>query len=171
MICICVSLSELGQGRDDGVDAVVGVREWWAVSAAPRELGRDSNHHWVLDEILGSQVANLLLTSVVDINFWVEVSHFLHTELGWVADVVEGFDLIQVQQVVSHPKLIVVLHRSVKLLHELGPEATLGHSSINLVLSLHELVVLCLNFLNNIWGVDCSLIRLPVDFVKSFSSC
>ena len=158
MICICVSLSELGQGRDDGVDAVVGVREWWAVSAAPRELGRDSNHHWVLDEILGSQVANLLLTSVVDINFWIEVSHFLHSEFGWVADVVEGLDLIQVQQVVRHPKLIVVLHGSIKLLHELGPEAALGHSPIDLVLCFHEFIVLCLNFLNNIWGMNGSLI-------------
>jgi hypothetical protein len=158
MICICVSLSELGQGRDDGVDAVVGVREWWAVSAAPRELGRDSNHHWVLDEILGSQVANLLLTSVVDIDFWVEVGHFLHTEFSWISDVMEGFDLIQVEQIVSHPELIIVLHWSIKLLHELRPATAPGHCSIDLVLSLHEFVVLCLNFLNNIWGVDGSLI-------------
>lgn len=148
------SLSELGQGGDNGVDTVVGVSEWWTVSAAPRELSRNSNDGRVLNKILWCQVTNLLLAGVVHLNFWNKLSHLLKTELGGIADVVQGLDCIQVEQVVSQPQLVVVLHRGVQLLHQLGSETTLRDGAIDLVLGLHELIILCLDLGNDVWGVN-----------------
>ena len=82
------SLTKLGQGSNNSVDTIIGVSEWWAVSAAPRELCGNSEHNWVLHQVLRCQVTYLLLASIIDLNLWIQLTHLVHTDLSWITNVV-----------------------------------------------------------------------------------
>ena len=75
----------------------------------------------------------------------------------------EGFDLVQVHQVMNHPEVIVVVHRHVQSLHGFASNTTFGNSSINLELGGHEILVLALNLSDDIWGVNLAFIGVPID--------
>jgi len=146
------------------------VGEWWTVSGSPRKLSSNSHGNWVLDQIGWGKVTNLVITVGDDSDLWVELTHFLDTELGWVADVVESFDLLEMGHVVSHPKVLVVLHWCVQLLHQFRSISTLVNSTINLVLCGHELIILALDLLNNTRGMDRLLVAAPVDGGESLGT-
>jgi len=146
------------------------VGEWWTVSGSPRKLSSNSHGNWVLDQIGWGKVTNLVITVGDDSDLWVELTHFLDTELGWVADVVESFDLLEMGHVVSHPKVLVVLHWCVQLLHQFRSISTLVNSTINLVLCGHELIILALDLLNNTRGMDRLLVAAPVDGGEGFGT-
>lgn len=165
-----VSLTELGKGGNHWCDVVIWVSEWWAVPGAPWELGGYPHWNGVLDQVLRSKVSNFILGWGIGVNSWEELAHFVHAYLGWVTDVVECLNLLQVHEVVAQPKLVVVLHGRVQLLHQLRPTTASCDSSIDLVLSLHEFVVLLSDFVDNIGSMDWFLIGFPVDGCEWFGT-
>lgn len=59
----------------------------------------------------------------------------------------------------------VVLHRNVECLHFFGLPSALGDGSVNLILSSHEGIVLCLDFVDNVRCVDNGFMSGPVNFL------
>lgn len=164
------SLTKLGQGGDDWGNGVVGVDEWWAVSWTPWELSGSSDDDWVFNQVLWGQITNLLLERVIPINIWEEFGHLHLADLGDIADVMESFNLIEMHQVVGHPEVVVVVHGNIKSLHCFSSSATLGDSTINTVFSLHELLILGLDLIDNIWSVDICSVSIPVNGWKFTNS-
>lgn len=66
------------------------------------------------------------------------------------------------QQVMCHPKVIVIVHLYVKGLHGFTSGSAFGHGTIDIVLGLHELVVFGFDSVNNIWGVNAASVAGPV---------
>ena len=80
--------------------------------------------------------------------------HFHEADFGWVSDVVQGFELVKVLQVVHHPQVIVIVHSNIQLLHGLRSVTTLGNGAVNTVLSQHELSILLPNPIDDVWSMD-----------------
>lgn len=160
------SLSELGQGGYDGRDSVVRVHEWWAVSRSPRELRGEAHGDRVLHKILGCEVSNLLLLGVVLRNLGEELSHLHSSDLSDISDIVQSLELVEVHHVVSGPEGEVVLHGNVKFLHVGGPGSALLDCTVDHELGVHEVLVLLSNPVDNIRGMDASLVILPVNGLK-----
>ena len=69
--------------------------------------------------------------------------------------------------VVNEVQHEVVLHGDIEGLHLLSLSTGLGNSSFDSILSLHELVVLGLDIIDNAWGVDRVTVAIPVDLLNS----
>lgn len=136
------------------------------VSGAPGELGGEANDDGVLNGILRRKVTNLLLGGVVLVDFGHQLRHLLDRKHGGVANVVEGLNSIEMSKVVHEPKVIVIGHRDVELLHELTAVTAAGHGTLNLEGSGEELFVLLLNLADDIGRVDALGIFIPVDRVE-----
>ena len=138
-----------------------------AVSRSPGELGSKSNNNWVLNQILGRNVADFLLLSSVLLGVGVELNHFLSAQLGNITDIVEGLNLVEVHQVVDHPQVVVVVHGNVEALHGFSASSKLADCTINTVLSLHELIVLGSDLFDDLRSMNIAGIRVPVDGCKA----
>ena len=93
-----------------------------------------------------------------------KLTHLHSSNLSYVSDVMLSLYLVQMHQVVYHPQVVVVMHFNVESLHGLRPGSALGNSAVDFELSLHELVVLSSDSVDNIWGMDVTGILVPVDF-------
>ena len=164
------SLSKLGKGSNDRWDSVWWMGKWWAISWSPRELSSKSNHDWILNQILRSQVSDFLLLRSVGLGLWEELDHLLSSELSDISDVVKCFNLLEVHEIVDHPQVVVVVHSNVQVFHRLSSCSALWHGSIHLEFCLHELCILLLHFSNNIRGVDVGSVSVPIDFLETSST-
>ena len=144
------------------------MRERWGVSGAPGELCGQSDWNRVLDQVWHCKVTNFRLLIGKGGGLGIQLSHFHQAELSWITDIVKRLDLLQVLSVMSHPKILVVLHWCNQLLHQLRSVAALRHSAIDLVLSSHELFVLTMNLIDNARSVNRLLIGGPVNSRQRF---
>ena len=74
-------------------------------------------------------------------------------------------------EVVHQPKVVVVGHSHIQLLHELRTIAAAGHGTFNLELAGEEFLVLGLDLIDNTRSVDVFPVRIEVDWLKLFSTC
>ena len=77
----------------------------------------------------------------------------------------QSFDLIQMHQVVNHPELVIVVHGSIQRFHCLSPNTALRNSTSYVIFSSHKVIILGLNFVDYIWGVNILFISGPVDWL------
>ena len=129
--------------------------EGHVVARTPRELGAKARVDAFLNVAFRLDVADFLLTGLEGLHAGVELDELKHGE-GWdVTDVAHRLQLVQMLCVVHEVEHEVVLHGDVEGLHLLGLGASsLADSALNSVLSLHERLILCLDLVNNAWGVN-----------------
>jgi len=161
-----LSLSELGHGCDDCVDGVGGVAEGWVVAGTPRELGAQAGENTILNVVLWGEVTELLVDGSEGVLAGHEVDHFEHGHLLDVADIPHGLELLEVTGVVREVEHEVVGVGNLKLLDALALVTDLADSGFDVVLSLHESVVLGLDLADDCRGVDVAFPLGPVDGVE-----
>lgn len=137
--------------------------EGHVVAGAPRELGAKSRENTIFDVALGGDVTDLLLSGLQRLHTGVQLVVLEHGDGVDVADVAHSLQLVQVLRVVHEVEHEVVLHGDVEGLHLLGVGSSLGHGRVDRVLSLHELVVLGVDLVDDAWGVDVGAVTIPVD--------
>ena len=134
------------------------------VATAPTELGTQANDDGILDPILGRQIADLLRGGSVLVLRRHELGHLHHGKHGRIADVAQGFDRVQVHEVMHEPQVVVVSHRHVQLLHQLGTVAAARHGTFYLELAGEEFLVLCLDLVDDSGRVDVFPVPVEVDW-------
>ena len=141
------------------------MHEGRVVATAPTELGSQTNHNRILNPVLRREVTDLLRGGSVLVLRWHELGHLHHGKHGGVADVAQSFDRVQVHEVMHQPQVIVVSHRHVQLLHQLGTGTAARHGAINLELAGEEFFVLGLDLVDNSGRVD--VLSKPVEVDRS----
>jgi len=160
----CCSVTELAEGGSDGTLGIRGVLEGHIVAGAPRELSAETGVDTLLDVGIGSDVTDFLLGGLEGLEAGVQFPVLKHGEGADVANVAHSLELVQMLSVVNEVEHEVVLHSNIKSLHLLGLGTTsLRDGALDGVLSLHELVELSMDVINDTWGVDGVLVTLPVD--------
>lgn len=157
------SLSELTKSRGNATDGVLGVGEWRSVFGSPRELGADAGHNLLFLVGIGSEVTDFLLHGLHALNAGAEFDHLLDGHLGSVSDVVHHLELSQMSHVVGQVQLEIPLHGNVEGLHLFGGSSATSDGGLNRESGSEEAVVLSMEFVNNIGGVDVSFVIGPVD--------
>ena len=167
VVYACHSVTELSEGSSDGACRVRRVLEGHVVFRTPGELGAETRVNAFLIVGFGCAVADFLLAGRESFKAWVELVPLEHAELGDIASVVQGLELVQVLCVVNEVQHEVVLHGDIEGLHLLSLSTSLGNGSFDGILGLHELVVLGLDIIDNAWGVDRVAVAIPVDLLNS----
>ena len=139
------------------------VHERWSVSGAPGELGDQTHSDTVLDEVLWRDGANLILALVVESGGWVELGELIVRHGSDISCIAHGLELGQVLHVVNQVESVVPLHGDIKCLHLLSGVAAARDGTTDLVGAVHELLVLGLDLVNNVWGVDPVAVAIPID--------
>ena len=158
-----LSLTELAESRNDGALSLGRVLEGHVVARAPRELGAQTRIDSVLDVALGRDVADFLLAVREHIDAWVKLCPLERAQRLDVANVAHGLQLVQVLRVVNEVQHEVVLHLDVERLNHFSLSARLGHSGVHRVLTLHELVILGPDLVDDAGRVDSAFVTVPVD--------
>ena len=135
------------------------------VAGAPRELSAKSRENTVLDVALGCDVTDLLLGGLEGVHSWHEFVVLDHRDGVDVADVAHRLQLVQVLRVVHEVEHEVVLHGDIQSLHLLGVGAGPRNGRVDRVFSLHELLELRVDLVNDTWGVDVGAVSIPVDLL------
>lgn len=144
--------------------------EGHVVAGAPGELRAESRENTVLDVALGCDVSDLLLGSLEGVHAWHELVVLDHRDGVDVSNVAHGLELVQVLRVVHEVEHEVVLHGNVEGLHLLGIGASFGHSSVDGVLGLHELLVLGVDLVDHTWSVNVGAVTIPIDSLQVSAS-
>ena len=160
------SLSEFTKSRSNATDGVLGVGEWRSVLGSPGELGADAGDNLLFLVGIGSEVTNFLLHGLHALNAGAELDHLLDGHLGSVSDVVHHLELSQMSHVVGQVQLEIPLHGDVEGLHLFGGSSTTGDGGLDGERGSEEAVVLSLEFVNDVGGVDVSFVTGPVDLFK-----
>ena len=133
-------------------------------------MGSKSHRNGVLNSVLGRQVTNFLVSRVEVIGFGHELAHLLIREHSRIANVVEGLNLVQVSMIVYGPKVMVVSHADIELLHQFRSSTASRDSTINVKLRFEEFIILIFNFADDFGGVNILFIIFPVNWSEFFSS-
>ena len=157
------SLSELTKGRGDARNGILRVGEWRSVFGSPGELGADAGNDLLFLVGIGSHVTDFLLHGLHALDTGAELNHLLDGHLLGVTDVVHHLELSQVTHVVGQVQLEIPLHGDIEGLHLLGGSSTAGDGGVNGEFGLGETLVLGMEFVNDVGGVDGSLVSSPVD--------
>ena len=141
--------------------------EGHVVLGAPGELGAEACVDTLLVVALWCDVSDFLLTCLQGLHSWVKLRVFHHGK-GWdISDIAHRLKLVQVLGIVHEVKHEVVLHGDVESLHLLGLSASSpADSALDSVLGLHECLVFSLDLVNDVGGVDCIAMAIPIDIMK-----
>lgn len=137
-------------------------------ASTPVELSANTGVDTVFIQILGGGVSNFHVSSLEGLHARHKSEHLQHGGSVQVANISHGLELFKMGSVVHKVQHEIILHSDIKSLHFLGGVAQLGHSRVNSVLRLKELLVLGLDLVNNSSSVDGFSGRVEID-ISNFS--
>jgi len=139
------------------------VVEGWVVARSPRELSAQTSEDTIFNVVLGSDVSEFLVDSAESLSARHQMKHLKHGHLLNISDVSHGLKLLKVTSIVREVEHEVIGVCNFKLLDALRLVANLADSRFDVVLSLHECLVLGLDLANDSSAVDVALPFGPVD--------
>ena len=139
--------------------------EWWAVSRSPWKLCAEAGSNIILNQVRWGNATNFQLWLTVHSWGSKESSSLVVGHLCNVSSISESLSGLQMLQVVSQVESVVPLHGHIESLHLFGGVSATSNGSINSILSLEEFLILGLDLVDNVWGVDSVFVGIPVDFL------
>lgn len=133
------------------------------VSRSPVELRANATPVPIFGVAVWCNVSDFALVHLLDLEASVE-RHELHHGHGLdISDVVDRLEGRQMLGPVDEVQHEIILERSVQSSDLLAGNAHAAHCRVHLVLASQELVVLCMDLVNNALGVNSLLEAIPVD--------